>query len=104
MDNYEQNVKRPVVIERSNAGRTIFVLILVLAAVVAVLFASGFWSANVSGGKLPEVKVSADSGALPNVDVKSKTIVVGTKTTQIDVPKVETTKADVSVPTVGVKN
>ncbi|WP_068078523.1 hypothetical protein [Novosphingobium lentum] len=103
MVDYNQNDTKPVA-ERSTAGRTIAIVLIVLAAIVAVLFATGFWSADVSGGKLPAVKVSADSGAMPNVDVQSKKIVVGTKSTTLDVPKVETTKTTVSVPTVGVKN
>jgi hypothetical protein len=35
--------------------------------------------------------------------VKSKELVVGTKSTTVDVPKVETRKATIDVPVIGVK-
>jgi hypothetical protein len=59
-------------------------------AIVAVLFATGFWSADVKEGDMPEVSVKG--GALPKVDVDSKEVVVGTK------------KEEIEVPTVGVKD
>lgn len=43
-------------------------------------------------------------GSLSEMNVHSKELVVGTKSTTIDVPKVETTKKKVDVPVVGVKN
>lgn len=85
-----------------SGGRTLMVVLLVLAAIVGVLFATGFWSASVKGGDLPEVSVKG--GNLPNVDVDSKELVVGTTKTKIDVPKIETKTTTVEVPTVGVKN
>ena len=39
---------------------------------------------------------------MPKVDLDSKKIVVGTKETQVDVPKVKTEKETISVPAVGV--
>lgn len=53
-----------------------------------ILFATGFWSADVKEGALPDVKVSADGGKLPDVDVDSKEVVVGTEKKEIDVPVV----------------
>lgn len=75
-----------VVVKRSSAGRTIGIVVVVLLAVVAVLFATGFWKADVSGGDMPEVSVKG--GELPKVDVDSKEVVVGTKKTEVDVPTV----------------
>ncbi|PNU05660.1 hypothetical protein [Novosphingobium guangzhouense] len=75
-----------VVVKRSNAGRTIGIVVVVLLAVVAVLFATGFWKADLSGGDMPEVSVKG--GELPKVDVDSKEVVVGTKKTEVDVPTV----------------
>lgn len=60
----------------------------VIILVVIVLFATGFWSADVKEGALPNVEVSADGGELPKVDVDSKEVVVGTKKEEIDVPVV----------------
>ena len=50
------------------------------------------------------VSVKADSGALPQVDLDSKKVVVGTKPTTVDVPTVGTKKTTIDVPVVGVKN
>lgn len=63
---------------------------LVAVVIVGLLFATGFWSADVKEGDLPEVSVKG--GELPKVDLDSKKVVVGTK------------KEEVEVPTVGVKD
>ena len=81
---------RVVVHNRGGAGRTIAIIAIVALAIVGVLFATGFWKADVSGGDMPEVSVKG--GDLPNVDVDSKEVVVGTK------------KEEIEVPTVGVKD
>jgi len=98
---------RPVttVVERRGGGigSIIGIVLLLAAVVVAILFATGFWKADVTReGSLPKVSVSG--GELPKVDVKSKEIVVGTTKTDIDVPKIKTEKKEVDVPTVGVKD
>lgn len=90
---------------RGMSGGQIFgVVALAAALIVALLFATGFWSANVKEGELPQVKVSADGGKLPDVDLKSKEVVVGTKPTTVTVPKVKAEKEEISVPVVGVKD
>lgn len=83
-------------------SRPILILLAVVVIVVIVLFATGFWSADVKEGDMPEVKV--EGGALPDVDVDSKEVVVGTTETNIEVPKVETETETVEVPVVGVKD
>lgn len=75
-----------VVVRRSGGGRTLAIILILILAVVGILFATGFWKANVSGGDLPEVSVKG--GEVPKVDVDSKAVVVGTKKEQIDVPTV----------------
>lgn len=87
---------------KSGAGKTIVIVLVVIAAIVGVLFATGFWSANVKEGSLPEVSVKG--GDMPNVDLDSKAVVVGTKKTEVEVPKVKTETETVDVPTVGVKD
>lgn len=79
-----------VVVERKGPGRTIAILAIAALAIVGILFATGFWSADVKEGDMPEVSVKG--GALPKVDVDSKKVVVGTK------------KEEIEVPTVGVKD
>ena len=84
------------------AGRTIAIIALLALVVVGLLFATGFWKMNTSGGSLPTVDVSAKGGSMPNVDLDSKKVVVGTRETTVDVPKVKTEKESISVPVVGV--
>jgi hypothetical protein len=89
---------------KTNAGgRVLLAIVLIAVVIVGLLFATGFWSASVKEGALPTVKMSAQGGALPDVNVKSKEFVVGTKSTTVDVPKVETRKATIEVPVIGVK-
>ena len=99
-----RNVDGDRVVERRGPGRTLAIVALVVVAIVGVLFATGFWTADVKEGALPDVDVSAKGGALPSVDVDSKEVVVGTKEAEIDVPKVTTEKETVDVPVVGVKD
>lgn len=75
-----------VVVRRGGAGRTIAIIAILALAVVGLLFATGFWKADVKGGDMPEVSVKG--GDLPMVDVDSKAVVVGTKKEEIDVPTV----------------
>lgn len=77
-----------VVEKRSSTGGIIVGLIVLAALIVGLLFATGFWSADVEEGSLPKVDVSATGGKLPSVDVDSKEVVVGTKQETIDVPTV----------------
>jgi len=94
-----------IVEKRSNAGIVIGLIIALAAIIIALLFLTGFWSADVKkSGSLPDVHVSAQGGSLPEVDVHSKEVVVGTKPTKVTVPKVETTKTTINVPVVGVKD
>ncbi len=93
-----------VVEKRSNGGLIVGVILALAVVVVAFLFLTGFWSADVKkNGSLPDVHVSAEGGSLPQVAVHSKEVVVGTKATKVTVPKVESTQATVDVPVVGVK-
>lgn len=77
-----------VVVRRGGAGRTIAIILGIVALIAVILFATGFWSADVKEGALPDVDISAKGGALPKVDVDSKEVVVGTKKTEVEVPVV----------------
>jgi hypothetical protein len=100
----DRNGDRVVVERRGGAGRTLGIIAVIAIVVVALLFLTGFWKADVKNGALPDVDISAKGGALPNVDLDSKKVVVGTKETTVEVPKVKTEKETVSVPVVGVKD
>jgi len=94
-----------IVEKRSNAGVMIGLIVALAVIIIAVLFLTGFWSAEVKkSGSLPDVHVSAQGGSLPEVDMHSKEVVVGTKPTKVTVPKVESTQTTVNVPVVGVKD
>lgn len=86
------------------AGRTIAIILLIAGIIVGLLFATGFWSADVKSGALPDVDISAKGGELPAVDVDSKEVVIGTTNTTVEVPKVTTEKEKVEVPVVGVRD
>ena len=101
MSDYRSTDRDTVVVKRRSGGTIIAVIVVAALVIVGLLFATGFWSANVKEGALPEVSVKG--GELPNVDVDSKEVVVGTKETEIDVPKVTTEKETIDVPVVGVK-
>lgn len=77
-----------VVVRRGGAGRTIAIIVGIALLIAVILFATGFWSADVKEGSLPKVDVSAKGGELPKVDLDSKEVVVGTKKTEVDVPTV----------------
>jgi len=90
----ERRDERIVERRRGGAGRGLLIILLLIVAVVAVLFATGFWSADVKKGALPDVNVSVKGGELPRVDVDSKKVVVGTKKETIDVPTVGVKEGD----------
>ena len=75
-----------VVVHKNRTGRTLAIVLILILAVAGILFATGFWKADVKGGDVPEVSVQG--GALPKVDVDSKEVVVGTKEETVDVPTV----------------
>ena len=49
-----------VVVRRGGAGRTIAIILAIVAIIAVLLFATGFWSADVKEGALPKVNVSTD--------------------------------------------
>ena len=73
---------------KSNTGAIIAGIVVLAVVIVGILFATGFWSADVKGGALPEVNVDAKAGEMPKVDMDSKKVVVGTKKETVDVPTV----------------
>lgn len=90
-------------VQSHKGGMTITLILVAAAVIVGLLFATGFWSADVTKpGALPEVSVKG--GALPKIDLESKKVVVGTTKTEVEVPTVETKTTTIDVPTIGVKD
>ena len=103
MSDYRSTDRDTVVVKRRSGGTIIAVVIVAALVIVGLLFATGFWSADVTKeGALPEVSVKG--GELPKVDVDSKEVVVGTSKAKVEVPKVETETKTIDVPVVGVKD
>jgi hypothetical protein len=79
------------------------VLAIVLVAVLALIAALALGLVDIDQtreGALPEIR--ADGGKLPEFDVKTADVEVGTTNTTIDVPTVETRKQTVELPDVKV--
>ena len=72
--------------------RGILGVILVLVIALIAAFALGFINLDAKGGKLPEIR--ADGGRLPNVDVQTGSVEMGTKNTTVAVPTVDVKRAD----------
>ena len=73
--------------------------IVVVIAIIAVM--TGFVNLHGTSGTLP--KVAVEGGKMPSVAADVGSVDLGTKHTTVDVPKVETTKKTVEVPTLSVK-
>lgn len=72
--------------------RAILGIVLVLVVGLIAAFALGLVNLNTSGGRLPEIR--ADAGKLPDVDVTTAKVDVGTKKEVIDVPTIDVKRAD----------
>ena len=55
--------------KRGGAGRVIAIIAVIALVIVGLLFATGFWRMNASGGSLPKVDVSAKGGDEEGVDL-----------------------------------
>jgi hypothetical protein len=87
----------PVVVRRRRGGGFIVGLILILALIVALLFYTGFWTADVTQpGALPKISINTTPGVMPKVDLESKKIVISSKKEEVAVPtmKVKDSKSD----------
>ena len=73
--------------------------IVVIVAIIAV--ATGFVNLSGNSGSLP--KVAVEGGKLPSVGADVGSIDLGTKNTTVDVPRVDTVKKTVEVPTLSVE-
>ena len=72
--------------------RAILGLVLVLVIGLIAAFALGLVDLNAKGGKLPEIR--ADAGRLPDVDVTTAKVNMGTKKEVIEVPTIDVKRAN----------
>jgi hypothetical protein len=80
--------------------RAIVTILAIVVVIAIIAVATGFVNLHGSPGELPTVKV--EGGQAPAVKADVGSVDVGTKNTSVDVPKVETVKKKVEVPTVEV--
>ena len=87
---------RPLAEQRGgNAGRVFAFLALIGLAAVFAAWAAGLFTVQTDGAlKAPEVKV--EGGELPQVDVNTADVSVGTRTETVEVPTVTVTPPDKS--------
>lgn len=87
-------------------GRTVLILVVVIALLAVVAYALGLFNIDTSGRlKAPNVAVDVKGGEVPKVQVETADVDVGTKDTTIKVPEVDvkTGEAKLTVPDVNIK-
>lgn len=81
--------------------RILLTLLLVVVVLLIGAFAFNLIDINQTrGGKLPSIEVKG--GEAPAYDVSTGAVNVGSKTTTVEVPRVDTTRKTIDVPTVNV--
>jgi hypothetical protein len=81
--------------------RAIITILAIVVVIGIIALATGFINLSGNAGELP--KVAVEGGALPTVDADVGEVNVGTKNTTVEVPKIETEKEKIAVPTVSVE-
>ncbi len=92
-------------IERSGGGRTIVVILVVVAVLAVLAYALGLFNVDASGElEAPNVDVAVEGGEVPDVQVETADIDVGTTTETVKLPEVDvsTTTEEVKLPTIDI--
>lgn len=74
-------------------GRTILIVAVVIVVGLGIAFAAGLFSID-SSGSLKAPTISAQGGEVPNVQVNTADIDVGSETRTVEVPTVSVTPSD----------
>ena len=91
--------------DRGGGSRTIVIILVVVAVLAVLAYALGLFNVDASGDlKAPDVDVAVEGGEMPNVQVETADIDVGTRTETVELPEVNvTTKEEqIKLPTVDV--
>jgi flagellar basal body-associated protein FliL len=91
---------------RSGGGRSIVIILVVVAVLALIAYALGLFNVDTSGDlEAPDVDVTATGGELPNVQVEGADIDVGTTTETVKVPDVDvtTTEEQIKLPDVDIQ-
>ena len=89
--------------QRGGGGRTVIIILVVVAVLAVLAYALGLFNVDAEGElKTPEVAVAVEGGELPDVQVETADIDVGTTTETVKLPEVDvsTTEEEVKLPTV----
>lgn len=79
-------------------GRTGVIVIVVVVLLGVIAYALGLFNVDASGDlKAPDVAVDVKGGEMPDVQVETGSIDVGTKTETVKVPDVEVTTDEVGI-------
>jgi len=80
--------------------RAVVTILAIIVVIAIIAVATGFVNLHGRAGELPTVKV--EGGQAPAVKADVGSVDVGSRNTSVDVPKVETVKKKIEVPTVAV--
>jgi len=80
--------------------RAIVTILVIIVVIAIIAVATGFVNLHSTPGSLP--KVSVEGGQAPTVAANVGSVDLGTRNETVDVPKVDTVKKTVAVPTVAV--
>jgi flagellar basal body-associated protein FliL len=90
---------------RGGGGRTIVIILVVVAVLAVLAYALGLFNVDASGElEAPNVDVAVEGGEVPDVQVETADIDVGTQTETVKLPDVDvsTTEEEVKLPTIDV--
>lgn len=90
---------------RSGGGRTIVIILVVVAVLAVLAYALGLFNVDSSGElEAPNVDVAVEGGEVPDVQVETADIDVGTQTETVKLPEVDvsTTEEEVKLPTIDI--
>lgn len=93
-------------LDRRDGGSRTIIIILVVVAVLAVLaYALGLFNVDASGDlEAPNVDVAVEGGEMPDMQVETADIDVGSTTETVTMPEVDvsTTEEEVKLPTIDI--
>lgn len=90
---------------RGGGGRSIVIILVVVAVLAVLAYALGLFNVDSSGElEAPDVDVAVQGGEVPDVQVETADIDVGTQTETVKLPEVDvkTTEEEIKLPDVDI--
>lgn len=91
---------------RGGGGRSIILILVVVAVLAVIAYAMGLFNVDTSGElEAPDVDVTASGGEVPDVQVETADVDVGTQTETVKLPDVDvkTTEEKIKIPDVDIQ-